>query len=191
MYLAPVLWLTVASRAIWLTSPHRRARRRPRHRRPATDRLGCAEDQVPRPGWRRHARQARRRRREHGCCDGHCCRRQWRQLERRGRDVTLAFHSARPADVRGCCDGCGWRYRRATTDLAVLAAGGGARQARWRRRDHGCCVGHCRRRGWWQLERRGRDVTLAIHGARPADVRGCPLSDYNAPQWAPRGNEGC
>ena len=47
MYLAPVLWLTVAARAIWLTSPHRGARRRPRHRRPATDRLGCAEDQVP------------------------------------------------------------------------------------------------------------------------------------------------
>ena len=49
MYLAPVLWLTVAARAIWLTGPHRGARRRPRHRRPATDRLGCAEDQVPRP----------------------------------------------------------------------------------------------------------------------------------------------
>ena len=39
-----------AARAIWLTSPHRGARRRPRHRRPATGRLGCAEDQVPRPG---------------------------------------------------------------------------------------------------------------------------------------------
>ena len=87
------------------------------------------------------SRRARRCRREHGFCVGHCCR--WRQLERRGRDVTLAIHGAGPADVRGCCDSCGWSYRRATAGVVVLAAGGGARQARRRRREHGCCVGHC------------------------------------------------
>ena len=100
----------------------------------------------------------------------------WRQLERRGRDVTLAIHGARPADVRERRDSCGWRYRRATADELVLAAGGGTRQARRRRREHGCCVGHGCRRVWRQLERRGRDVTLAIHGTRLAYVSGIEVA---------------
>ena len=71
-----------------------------------------------------------------------------------------------------------WRYRRATADVAVLATGGGTRQARRRRREHGCYVGHCCRRAWRQLECRGRDLTLAIHGARPADVRNDRANDH-------------
>ena len=67
-----------------------------------------------------------------------------------------------------------WRYCRATVDVVVLAAGGGTRQARRRRREHGCCVGRCCRRVWRQLERRGRNVTFAIHGARPRPTSESP-----------------
>ena len=53
----------------------------------------------------------------------------------------------------------------------MLAVGGGARNTRRRRRERGCSVGHCRCRAMRQSERRGREVTVAIHGAWPADVR--------------------
>ena len=75
-------------------------------------------------------------------------------------------------------DSCGWRYRRATAD--------DARGCGWRRRASSAPApsrARLLRRPllpprWRQLERRGRDVTLAIHGARPADVRGDRANDH-------------